>query len=55
MLKIHHPAIRQIVKQYCTGTSTVNEEEVKKFAKLSSLWWDSNGPFKGLHSLNRLR
>lgn len=35
--------------------STVNERDIKNFADLSSKWWDPDGPFRMLHSMNPLR
>lgn len=38
-----------------SASSTLSEEEIDKFRKLANAWWDSKGPFKALHSLNKLR
>uniref|UniRef100_A0A0B7A3G2 Ubiquinone biosynthesis O-methyltransferase, mitochondrial n=1 Tax=Arion vulgaris TaxID=1028688 RepID=A0A0B7A3G2_9EUPU len=35
--------------------TTIDEDEVNKFSKLSALWWDEAGEFKALHSLNEMR
>ncbi|XP_022082572.1 ubiquinone biosynthesis O-methyltransferase, mitochondrial-like isoform X5 [Acanthaster planci] len=35
--------------------TTVDEEEVAKFRSLVQSWWDVNGEFQALHSLNDLR
>ncbi|XP_046644393.1 ubiquinone biosynthesis O-methyltransferase, mitochondrial-like isoform X2 [Daphnia pulicaria] len=35
--------------------STLSENEIQKFSKMANEWWDVNGPFSGLHSLNKLR
>ncbi|XP_033635143.1 ubiquinone biosynthesis O-methyltransferase, mitochondrial-like isoform X1 [Asterias rubens] len=35
--------------------TTVVEEEILKFRRLSESWWDENGAFQALHSLNDLR
>ena len=35
--------------------STVNNEEIDKFRKMSSDWWNPNGVCKPLHSMNKLR
>ena len=32
-----------------------SEEEVAKFSTLSSKWWNRNGEFQALHSMNKLR
>lgn len=31
------------------------QDEVSKFTKIASKWWDLNGPFKMLHEINPLR
>eukprot|EP00897_Mesotaenium_endlicherianum_P002370 jgi/Mesen1/2160/ME000152S01246 len=36
-------------------TSSVDPEEVAKFARQADTWWDLNGPHKGLHSMNPAR
>jgi len=33
----------------------VNPEEIAKFEKVASQWWDENGDFKPLHQINPLR
>ncbi|KGJ87665.1 bifunctional 2-polyprenyl-6-hydroxyphenol methylase/3-demethylubiquinol 3-O-methyltransferase UbiG [Colwellia psychrerythraea] len=33
----------------------VNEDEIAKFEKVASQWWDLNGDFKPLHLINPLR
>ena len=35
--------------------STVDEAEIRHFAKDSTHWWDENGPFKPLHKANPTR
>ena len=35
--------------------TSINNEEVAKFEKLASEWWDSGGKFKPLHMLNPCR
>lgn len=35
--------------------STINQEEVNKFAKISDEWWNENGKFKPLHKFNPIR
>lgn len=37
------------------STSTLNKDEVDKFAKMAEDWWNLNGVCKPLHSMNRLR
>jgi 2-polyprenyl-6-hydroxyphenyl methylase/3-demethylubiquinone-9 3-methyltransferase len=35
--------------------STVRDEEIARFNRLSATWWDSNGPMRPLHVINALR
>jgi 2-polyprenyl-6-hydroxyphenyl methylase / 3-demethylubiquinone-9 3-methyltransferase len=35
--------------------STLDRDEVARFAKLADEWWDANGPFKPLHRINPTR
>jgi 2-polyprenyl-6-hydroxyphenyl methylase/3-demethylubiquinone-9 3-methyltransferase len=35
--------------------STLDREEVARFASLAGEWWDANGPFKPLHRINPTR
>jgi 2-polyprenyl-6-hydroxyphenyl methylase / 3-demethylubiquinone-9 3-methyltransferase len=35
--------------------ATLDRDEVARFAKLASEWWDANGPFKPLHRINPTR
>lgn len=35
--------------------NTLDPEEIARFSKISSTWWDENGPFKPLHHLNPTR
>ena len=37
------------------GSSTLDREEIARFARLGGAWWDANGPFKPLHRLNPTR
>lgn len=37
------------------ATSTVDQDEVKKFGRLSQKWWDRSGEFAALHTLNEIR
>lgn len=34
---------------------TLDADEVARFARLASQWWDANGPFKPLHRINPTR
>ena len=36
-------------------SSTINKEEIEKFSKMASQWWDPNGKFKPLHKFNPVR
>lgn len=38
-----------------TNSLNVNKEEIAKFEKVASQWWDLTGDFKPLHQLNPLR
>ena len=38
-----------------TVTTNVDAEEIAKFEKLASRWWDRNSEFKPLHDINPLR
>ncbi|EPS62534.1 hypothetical protein M569_12255, partial [Genlisea aurea] len=35
--------------------SSLNQEELRKFAAISDTWWDAEGPFKPLHEMNPTR
>ncbi|HHF7365368.1 TPA: bifunctional 2-polyprenyl-6-hydroxyphenol methylase/3-demethylubiquinol 3-O-methyltransferase UbiG [Legionella bozemanae] len=35
--------------------STVNPQEINKFAQHANLWWDTEGPLKTLHDINETR
>lgn len=35
--------------------SSIDISEIQRFSKISSQWWDENGPFKPLHQLNPTR
>ena len=37
------------------SSTTLDREEVARFAKLAGEWWDANGPFKPLHRINPVR
>jgi 2-polyprenyl-6-hydroxyphenyl methylase/3-demethylubiquinone-9 3-methyltransferase len=36
-------------------TNTVDAAEIEKFSRMSSRWWDADGPFRPLHRLNPAR
>ena len=38
-----------------TIKNTVNKEEIEKFIKIASQWWDPKGKFRPLHILNPIR
>ncbi|KTD11028.1 3-demethylubiquinone-9 3-methyltransferase [Legionella gratiana] len=38
-----------------TIETTVNPEEINKFAQHAQLWWDTEGPLKTLHDINGVR
>ncbi len=35
--------------------NTINREEIEKFSKIATEWWDQNGKFKPLHKFNPIR
>ncbi len=35
--------------------TTLDRDEVARFARLAGEWWDANGPFKPLHRINPVR
>ncbi|XP_047940704.1 ubiquinone biosynthesis O-methyltransferase, mitochondrial [Salvia hispanica] len=35
--------------------SSLNEDELKKFAAIAETWWEAEGPFKPLHAMNPTR
>ncbi len=35
--------------------STINPQEISKFAQHATLWWDTEGPLKTLHDINATR
>src|SRR3990172_10260011 len=37
------------------SSTTLDEKEVARFAKLAGEWWDAGGPFKPLHRINPVR
>ena len=37
------------------SSTTLDAEEVARFAKLAGTWWDAGGPFKPLHRINPVR
>jgi 2-polyprenyl-6-hydroxyphenyl methylase/3-demethylubiquinone-9 3-methyltransferase len=37
------------------SSGTVSPEEIRKFDRLASRWWDPNGPMKPLHRMNPAR
>ena len=36
-------------------TNTINKEEIQKFSKIASEWWDPAGKYKPLHKFNPAR
>jgi 2-polyprenyl-3-methyl-5-hydroxy-6-metoxy-1,4-benzoquinol methylase len=55
MLQLLRKFSPRAVNAYSTSHSTLHEEELEKFRVIASSWWDINGPFKALHSFNKLR
>ena len=35
--------------------NTINKQEIEKFSKMASEWWDPQGKFKPLHKFNPIR
>jgi hypothetical protein len=53
----HHPELGQhpshpLGDQPPPPISTVNDDEISHFSRLSSLWWDESGEFALLHKMN---
>lgn len=40
---------------FFSNKSTVDEEEIEKLSRTTSDWWNPNGDFAALHSMNKLR
>lgn len=38
-----------------SSQSSVDPDEINRFRRLSTLWWNETGEFAPLHSLNQLR
>ena len=36
-------------------SNTINKQEIEKFSKIASQWWNPNGKFKPLHKFNPIR
>ena len=36
-------------------SNTINKQEIEKFSKIASEWWDPEGKFKPLHKFNPIR
>ena len=36
-------------------SNTINKQEIEKFSKIATQWWDPNGKFKPLHKFNPIR
>lgn len=53
-INIHRPTIHTS-SVCCHGKNTIDDEEVAKFSRIASSWWNTNGEFGALHSLNELR
>lgn len=41
--------------QHASPYSSIDASEIQRFSKISSQWWEENGPFKPLHQLNPTR
>lgn len=40
---------------FSTSHSSVDSEEMKKFQLLAHKWWDEEGEYSALHSMNDIR
>jgi 2-polyprenyl-6-hydroxyphenyl methylase / 3-demethylubiquinone-9 3-methyltransferase len=38
-----------------SGSATLDQDEIARFAKLAGDWWDEKGPFRPLHQINPTR
>jgi 2-polyprenyl-6-hydroxyphenyl methylase/3-demethylubiquinone-9 3-methyltransferase len=38
-----------------TSASTIDQDEVARFSRLASQWWDARGPMAALHKINPVR
>ena len=38
-----------------SSSSSIDQDNIKKFQELSNSWWIQNGEFEGLHRMNHLR
>ena len=36
-------------------SNTINKQEIEKFSKIATEWWNPNGKFKPLHKFNPIR
>ena len=36
-------------------SDTINKQEIAKFSKIATEWWDPEGKFKPLHKFNPIR
>ncbi|XP_062321089.1 ubiquinone biosynthesis O-methyltransferase, mitochondrial isoform X1 [Osmerus eperlanus] len=51
----NHVSLSYTCRACYASQSTVDPDEVKKFQALASKWWDEQGEFAALHSMNDLR
>jgi len=49
------PGFRGAWSSMAEAQTTLDEEEVARFATRAGEWWDPNGPFKPLHRINPVR
>lgn len=47
--------INVIFSRCLTEKTSVDQEEINRFRRLSSFWWNETGEYAALHSLNKLR
>jgi hypothetical protein len=46
---------RLITTETNSASSSIDEEEMKRFQKLANNWWIENGEYEALHRMNTLR
>ncbi|XP_037246748.1 ubiquinone biosynthesis O-methyltransferase, mitochondrial isoform X1 [Falco rusticolus] len=44
-----------VKRLFCTSHSSVDSKEMKKFQHLAHKWWDEEGEYSALHSMNDIR
>eukprot|EP01114_Cavostelium_apophysatum_P012687 TRINITY_DN2899_c0_g1_i1.p1 TRINITY_DN2899_c0_g1~~TRINITY_DN2899_c0_g1_i1.p1 ORF type:complete len:278 (-),score=28.90 TRINITY_DN2899_c0_g1_i1:862-1695(-) len=47
--------LRPKIQRYRSVSTTVDPQEIAKFSKIASEWWNADGPMKALHHINPTR